>query len=130
MSWQRIFRTARRLGSPVIFTDQAGNDPMIVLPLDDYERLIEQPSDFGPTTSLRVGRQFEPEAEMESLFELPFEEDMPLPNTENLAQKRPKGPVRPVEEEIPDQAKDSPDNQEISLDERFYFEPLEDEDEK
>ena len=41
MSWQRIFETARKQGIPVIVTDGAGRDPLVILPLDQFEALTE-----------------------------------------------------------------------------------------
>lgn len=41
MSWQRIIEVARRQGMPVIVTDVAGREPMVLMPLDGYERLLD-----------------------------------------------------------------------------------------
>lgn len=40
MSWQRIMEVARKQGMPVIVTDVAGREPMVILPLEGYERLL------------------------------------------------------------------------------------------
>jgi len=42
MSWQRILETARRNGFPVVVTDIAGREPMVVMPLEAYEALSSQ----------------------------------------------------------------------------------------
>ena len=39
MSFQRIFETARRLGSPLVVTDPAGREPMVVMTLEAFERM-------------------------------------------------------------------------------------------
>ena len=69
---------ARRQGMPLVVTDEAGKSPVVVLPLEVYEALIEgggsAPEIFKPTG---------------------------IPNS-------------------------SPKNIEISMEERFYIEPLED----
>ncbi len=39
MSLQRIFESARKLGLPVIVTDLSGRDPMVVLPLEQFEAM-------------------------------------------------------------------------------------------
>ncbi len=46
MSWKRIFRTARKVGAPVIITDEDGKKPQVVLPLDIYEALIDEDMGF------------------------------------------------------------------------------------
>jgi len=39
MSLQRIFESAKRLGLPLIVTDTEGRDPMVILPLGEFEVL-------------------------------------------------------------------------------------------
>lgn len=39
MSLQRVFESARKMGVPVIVTDPAGRDPMVVLPLEQFEAM-------------------------------------------------------------------------------------------
>lgn len=77
MSWQRVLKTAQRLGAPVIVTDQAGNDPLIILPLDVYDDLAGQAKDADrgrkPTR-----RSVEPDERVESVFEMPFEDELPI----------------------------------------------------
>ncbi|MDF1496662.1 MAG: hypothetical protein P1P90_01205 [Patescibacteria group bacterium] len=46
MSWKRIFRTARKVGAPVIIADENGKRPQVVLPLDIYEALIDDDRGF------------------------------------------------------------------------------------
>jgi hypothetical protein len=41
MSLQRIFELVKRQGLPLVMTDGQGRDPVIVLPLDVYEALVE-----------------------------------------------------------------------------------------
>jgi hypothetical protein len=42
MSLQRIIELARRQGMPMIITDVAGREPMVVLPLEVYEGMLEK----------------------------------------------------------------------------------------
>ncbi len=42
MSFQRILDWARRESVPVIVTDVAGREPMVILPFSEYERLTER----------------------------------------------------------------------------------------
>jgi len=122
MSWQSVFKTARRLGAPVIVTDQAGEDPLIILPLDIYDELVGQAEVVKPIRK-PSRRSAEPDERAESIFEIPFEDESPIVRSKDLAETRQKEPMEPVEET---EAKEG-ENQGISLDERFYFEPLEDE---
>ncbi|MFA6099908.1 MAG: hypothetical protein WC750_03450 [Patescibacteria group bacterium] len=118
MSWSQVFKTARRLGAPVIVTDQAGQDPLIILPLETYDGLVGQgsPAQRQPRT-----RGAEPD---ESIFEFQSEEVSSTDNSKNLAKESQKVQN---EVEIDGQESEVDGSQEISLDERFYFEPLEDE---
>ncbi|MHB8830843.1 MAG: hypothetical protein ACYC44_01905 [Patescibacteria group bacterium] len=121
MSWQRVFKTARHLGAPVIITDQAGDDPLIIMPLDAYENLVGTEA-IKPVRKPNR-RSAEPDERAESIFEIPFEDEMPIVRPKDLAEARQKEPIEPVEETEAKMGED----QGISLDERFYFEPLEDE---
>lgn len=122
MSWQHVFKTARRLGTPVIVTDQAGDDPLIILPLDAYDELVGQAGVEKPVSKPNR-RSVEPDERVESVFEIPIEEEPPVLRSKNLAETRQKESTEPVEETDGKEEED----QGISLDERFYFEPLEDE---
>lgn len=46
MSWQRILRFARQRQVPVIVTDESGEDPMILLSLDQLEQALD--GNIGP----------------------------------------------------------------------------------
>ncbi|MDD5437956.1 MAG: hypothetical protein PHC70_02310 [Patescibacteria group bacterium] len=118
MSWPKILKTARRLGAPVIVTDQAGLDPMIILPLEAYEGLIGE--DEG---AKRPSRSKRGEID-ESIFEIPSEEGMPIMNLDEMPQPSQKDEKL---EALKGQESEEGENPEISLEERFYFEPLEDE---
>ena len=39
MSIQRVFESARKLGVPVIMTDPAGREPLVVLSLEQFEAM-------------------------------------------------------------------------------------------
>jgi hypothetical protein len=53
MSFQRIFEMVRRQGMPLVVTDEAGKEPVVVLPLEVYEALVEggesRPAPASPT---------------------------------------------------------------------------------
>ncbi len=96
MSWQRILEVARRQGTPIIVSDIAGREPMVILPFDEYERLIDQRS---PPITPRA-RSEEIAANIAEAFE------------SELASVDAEEPIK------------SKENEEMSLEERFYLEPL------
>lgn len=107
MSLQRIFESARKLGLPVIVTDVAGREPMVVLPLEQFEAMSESGSD-----------DFDPD------WKLPdFDEKGNLISSEDPLPKA-KKTEEPISVELPDEFKAEP--QDLSLEERFYLEPVDD----
>ncbi len=86
MSLLRIFESAKKLGLPLIVTDADGRDPMVILPLEQFEALAHA-------------------QEAPSLHEKKAEAASPEP--------------RVLEEMMP-----TLKNDEISLEERFYLEPI------
>lgn len=44
MSLQRVIELARRQGMPIVVTDVAGREPMVLLPLEIYEDLLNEPN--------------------------------------------------------------------------------------
>lgn len=91
---QHVFESARKLGLPIIVTDPSGRDPMVVLPLDQFEAMAE-----GTPVDRRA-----------SLKPAPILGGMTSP--------------MPVLEDLPPSVQE---NAEITLDERFYLEPVDDE---
>ncbi len=86
MSLLRIFESAKKLSLPLIVTDTDGRDPMVILPLEQFEALAH--AQEAPSTAEK-----RPESASPQLHSL--EEIMP--------------PLK---------------NDEISLEERFYLEPI------
>jgi len=125
MSWKRILQTARRLGAPVIVTDERGHEPLIIMPLDAYE----SPTGAGrpapifqpPTRSVKFSG---PDDRTAGAFEAMAEFDLPgldLP----LDGEKIKESV--VEEEARTSVRAADETAEIPLEDRFYFEPVDDE---
>jgi len=88
MSLQRVLETARRTGTPVIVTDVAGREPLVVLPLEQFEALTGESKHVA--TEKGSARA----------------EEVPL-RIETLSVNLPTG-------------------EDLSLEERFYLEPIED----
>jgi hypothetical protein len=117
MSFQRILETARRMGSPLIVTDAAGREPMVIMSLQTYERL-------GEGNSQVTGRK----------SQSPKSESVEPTITEFASMPAPQAPVKPesapVLQEIAIQVMESPEmaqDSEISMEERFYLEPMDEE---
>lgn len=104
MSLQRVFESARKMGVPVIVTDPSGRDPMVVLPLEQFEALNQ--ADESPKT-----RQTQP---------IPAAEPIRIAEKPRNIQKMQEMPLR---SEMPFPQGPGP---EISLEERFYLEPTDD----
>ncbi len=103
MSWQRILEAARRHGMPVIATDIAGREPMVILPLEVFEDLSAA-ADFPMPVDLDEP-MFEPTPEpMDVTIE---SGPSPEPKTTSIGQ-------------VP--SVDS--NPAIDIEDRFYLEPL------
>ena len=102
MSLQRVFESARKLGVPVIITDPSGRDPMVVIPLEQFEALADE----GTRPTL------EPEKNSTNIRE-PILQEIPIKQVEDKVALRTK-----------QQESASSFTDEISLDERFYLEPV------
>lgn len=98
MSFQRMLEMARRHGMPIVVTDPNGKEPMVVLSLEIYEALLNETSHATRVT---------PHASSEGMRE-------PI-----------MVPVRDGSSSTPKQAEAEPENlAELSMEERFYMEPL------
>jgi hypothetical protein len=113
MSFQRILESARRMGTPLIVTDAAGREPMVVMSLQTYERLSE------------VAPALAPKPAAPSMAEPTVTEFIQTPVA---APSKPES--APVLQEIAIQVMESPEmaqDSEISMEERFYLEPSDEE---
>lgn len=114
MSWQRVIETARKTGMPIIITDPAGREPMVILPLEQFEAMVSEPvtktrsvSQPSPLSDLLVSRKQEVDDILAEQMAQQFKNRM-----ENAASSL---------ESMTDLS--SP---EIPLEEGFYLEPIED----
>lgn len=103
MSFQRIFETARRMGSPLVVTDPAGREPMVVMTLEAFERM-------GDGLSPEI-RQSVPKSKPT----IPVQDEVRVE------------PVAQVNEMIIEVMgeQEKPEISEISMEERFFLEPEE-----
>jgi hypothetical protein len=103
MSFQRIFETARRMGSPLVVTDPAGREPMVVMTLEAFERM----GDGLPAVTRK------PQAE--------------TPKPQVVADEIRIEPFMATQEAIIEvmNVPEKPEISEISMEERFFLEPEE-----
>lgn len=107
MSLQRVLETARRTGTPVIVTDVGGREPMVVMPLEQFEALTgETPSRHTHQPSMSKEERVE-----RVLAEMAANRSEERAN--NAALK-----IESLSLEVP--------ADDLTLEERFYLEPVED----
>lgn len=104
------------MNSPLIVTDAAGREPMVVMTLQAYERLGEGSSQAAERKAQSVKHKDEPTV------------------TEFATMIAPQAPVKaesaPVLQEIAIQVMESSEmaqDSEISMEDRFYLEPMDEE---
>lgn len=113
MSWQRILESARRNGFPVIVTDIAGREPMVVMPFDAFEEMNE--TYHASLEAWEEGEGIE-YSDLEPVSE------------EVYAPPAPIEPVPPPSEPPMPTAESGEENvSHLSMEERFYLEPVDDE---
>ncbi|MFZ6014871.1 MAG: hypothetical protein ACOYUZ_00760 [Patescibacteria group bacterium] len=133
MSWKNLFKKANKLGMPIIVTNEEAKNPMVILSLDAYEDLVNDDFEFGDMgMGLDVDdfgddfdiKQSEPDSRAESAFEFEPESIMELPDFSQESEKMEDASTEEVDIEESEITKKDAD---FSLEDRFYFEPLEDE---
>jgi hypothetical protein len=118
MSLQRIFESARKLGVPVIMTDPAGREPMVVLTLEQFEAIAGTATETAKESVQTNGRRGRPPGRRSAEAS---KSDDSMPPAEDTASRT--EAIEPSFEDYPSQPEAEA---EISLDERFYLEPLDD----
>ncbi len=118
MSWQRILEVARRRGMPIVVTDIAGREPMVLLPFEQYEQLLEKDS------SIFQRRETEtlPDLQIPSV-EGTLREEPVLSGVDAgqpIIQKAKKSTISAVE-----RGQDTNVDESLNMEERFYLEPIE-----
>ena len=112
MSMQRVLETARKFGLPVIVTDVAGRDPMVMMPLEQFEALTEGGSDILPEPRIvpEVVRTMEQE------IRVPFVRENVEFSSVSETKTRPE-----KEKNVESEAG------EMTMEEQFFLEPVDDE---
>lgn len=108
MSLQKVFETARTLGLPILLTDINASAPFVIMTLEQFEKLTSA----MPKMATRSNGNPKQDSAAAPTSPQGFSEDrarrVPVPVTQPSPQAQPL-----VENDMP-------------LEERFYFEPLED----
>ena len=102
MSWQRILELAREQGMPVIVTDLDGRDSMVVMPLERFEQLTHHSKMNAGDRPVRIEING-------SVTEKPRMEELPT--------------IHQTLSEI-NESVGTNEISELSLEEKFYLEPL------
>lgn len=108
MSLQRVLETARRTGTPVIITDVGGREPMVVMPLEQFEALTGE-------TPARQSSHHQPLSKEERVERVLAE------MAANRSEERANDAALKMESlslELP--------ADDLTLEERFYLEPVDD----
>ncbi len=110
MSLQRVFEAARKIGSPVIMTDVSGRDPLVILPLEQFEAFMAEGEVEKQHVSYERVEEHKKDTTIHPVVGL----------TSPIAPEKAQATV--IHPEMPVEAQD------IALEERFYLEPLDDKD--
>ena len=124
MSWQRILESARKNGFPIIVTDIAGREPMVVMPFDAFEEMNE-----AYHAALENWDEGEEGIEYSDLP--PVTEDVYAPPPESVdhahqANEHEAPSSRMSEGEVRPEAGSESDVSHLSMEDRFYLEPVDD----
>jgi len=112
MSLQRIIESARKLGVPVIMTDPAGREPLVIVSLEQFEAMAG--------TSQEVLQDKPAEAARYSNFDA--DTAFPEPNLVTQSIEPQDMPQDVYLEDMPPAQAPKP----MTDEERFYLEPLDD----
>ncbi len=92
MSLQRVLETARKMGVPVIVTDSAGLDPIVILPLEQFEAMSREKDDRRKTVDDSIiGNDFSLSKASNSTDEIPIEDRFylePIDGNETIDNRR------------------------------------------
>ncbi len=117
MSWQRILETARRHGLPIVVTDPAGREPMVVLPLEVYEALTEESPSSIPA----------PEKDVEAPIRVEAVDNSDSFPPSRVVKKALSDLPADLLKEMAPLPKSAQVGSEMTLEDRFYLEPVDEE---
>ena len=116
MSLQHILGTARKLGIPVVITNDRGESPQVVMPFEDFASMV----------GVQMSKTPQPQSRREIVTEQ-IEDDFSDLNLDEI-EEIPMGDLSELErEEIGEIDREGDGKEEgKSLEDEFYFEPIDD----
>jgi len=126
MSLNHILETARKLGIPVILTNDRGDAPQVIMPFEDFASMVGvSAAPVGKRPRLSKAGDEEDEEIAQALADLAREE------MERKIHREPVAPAAGAEAPLTDEEIESLAAQDaLMLEEKFSFEPIEEEEEK
>jgi len=109
MSLSNILDTARKLGIPVIITNDRGESPQVIMPFEDFASMVGVTTSASKRPRVSTTEKDEDEEIAQALADIAREEV-------ERATKREEKPV-----EMPSSGKEE------FIEDRFYFEPIDEE---
>lgn len=138
MSLQRVFEAARKMGSPVIVTDVGGRDPLVVVPLEQFEALTAKRGGVDGRHASVIEKKMK-RAEQVDLEQIQIDEDGEDELEAVVSEIAARGGLADLEQttartssapEMADLASISVEGEgDLTVEERFYLEPVEDKEE-
>ncbi len=123
--FERIMRFAQRTGDRLIVTDPSGNEPVVIMGLDEYEALVE--GAMGPDGKYPMMGDIDMDDEEEDFVS----EYGEAPTLEIIEEPVMESPVQPIidiptepEKTVPIMQNKAPEKQAEINEEQFYLEPL------
>ena len=135
MSWKNIIQTAKKFQTPVIITDDNGHDPLVVLSLEKYDELLSNQNNSSKNTHYQERDTFEsiitqekvsaPDKLTEEAFESLPTVDNNQPVNKPISTDSNIETYQKINNSLNKKQKETSVNN-LSTEERFYFEPIED----
>ena len=126
---QRILETSRKLGLPVIVTDVAGREPMVVLPLEQFEAMAGAGSEPVAAPAARDQAEAENRSYTTNRSNRTYSPaGGAQPQAADATYEAALGVLeRHAEQSLQNASKkDEKTDEELPMEDRFYIEPLDD----
>lgn len=123
MSLKNVLETARKLGIPVVVTDEAGEAAQVVMPFDDFAAMV------GATTPVSRKPRLNTESASTRVTRVPIKREEEEMNRifADLDRADAKG-EKPLSIDDLNRLSESEPSDDPTAEEKFYLEPVDDED--
>ena len=121
MSLQHVLEVARKNGMPVIITDMSGREPMVIMPLEQFEAMAFSTQSSTLSTEYRVpSNQSQKDPSLGT-------RNLELDNAiAEMAAERARSRMEDAASQLENLSKQSPSDDDTPLEERFFIEPTND----